>query len=223
MMSSPIDDTAASDYHFSSPGNKINLVMTEELVLERGANQIRATLYGKFARGVLLCPPHPKYGGNRHDLRLVTIASELANSGIAALCLDYSAYTGGPEETKDAIFTLEHMKETMTSLGLLGYSYGAMVASNVAAQFQGLKGLALVSPLKRVNGSAIDVRSTCRKLIIYGLHDDLVAQDIEEIFNLSQGEKRKLSLDTDHFYFGYEKTLAQAAVEFFQEAFRSPG
>jgi Fe-S-cluster containining protein len=72
--------------------------MIEELVLQRGSNKIRATLYGKSLRGILLCPPHPRYGGSRQDLRLVGIANELANSGVSALCLDYSAYTGGTEE-----------------------------------------------------------------------------------------------------------------------------
>jgi len=69
--------------------------MSEELSFRRGSQEIYATLYGKFSRGVLLCPPHPEYGGSREDLRLVTVANELANSGISALCFDYSAYTGG--------------------------------------------------------------------------------------------------------------------------------
>ena len=192
--------------------------MTEEFVLQRGNNKIRATLYGKYLHGILICPPHPGYGGSRQDLRLVAIANELANSDISALCLDYSAYTGGTEEIKDTLFALEYMSETMTSLGLLGYSYGAVVASNAAAQFQNLKGLVLISPPRKVNGLEIDISSTCKKLIIYGLRDDFVIEDIDEIYDLSQGEKQRLSLDTDHFYFGYERDVAHAAVEFFLEA-----
>jgi alpha/beta superfamily hydrolase len=192
--------------------------MIEELVLQRGSNKIRATLYGKSLRGILLCPPHPRYGGSRQDLRLVGIANELANSGVSALCLDYSAYTGGTEEIKDALFTLEYMSERMTSLGLLGYSYGAVIASNAAAQFQNLKGLVLISPLKKVNDLKIATSSACKKLIIYGLRDTLVTEDIDEIYDLSEGEKQRLSLDTDHFYLGYERDVARAVVEFFHEA-----
>lgn len=192
--------------------------MMDEFLIQRGSNKIRATLYGKSVRGILLCPPHPRYGGSRQDLRLVAIADELANSDISALCLDYSAYTGGTEEIKDALFALEYMSETMTSLGLLGYSYGAVVASNAAAQFQNLKGLVLISPLRKINGLKIDISSTCKKLIIYGLRDDFVTEDIDEIYDLSKGEKQRLSLDTDHFYFGYERDIARAVVEFFREA-----
>ena len=191
--------------------------MIEELIFHRGSHKISATLYGKSTCGVLLCPPHPGYGGSRQDLRLVAIADELANSDISALCLDYSAYTGGTEEIKDTLFALEYMIEAMTSLGLLGYSYGAVVASNAAAQFQNLKGLVLISPLRKVNGLKIDISSTCKKLIIYGLRDDFVTEDIDEIYELSKGEKQRLSLDTDHFYSGYERDVARAVVEFFHE------
>lgn len=189
----------------------------EELILRRGSNEIHATLYGKSTRGVLLCPPHPKYGGNRNDFRLVEIANKLANSDISALCLDYSAYTGGGEEVKDVVFVLEYMGKTMTSLGLSGYSYGAVVASNAAAQFQNLRGLVLISPLREVDGLKIDLSSTCKKLIIYGLRDGLVAGDIDRLYALAKGEKQKLSLDTDHFYSGYEGNIARAVLEFFSE------
>ena len=191
--------------------------MIEEIVLSRGENKIRITCYGKSVRGILLCPPHPKYGGNRQDTRLVEIANELVNSDISALCFDYSAYTGGVEEIKDTLFTLKYMSETMTSLGLLGYSYGAVVASQAVAQAQYLKGLVLVSPLKKVNGMKIDLSSSCKKLIIYGSQDDIVNKDIDEIYDLSKGERQRLSFDTDHFYFGYERNIARAVVEFFHE------
>ena len=191
--------------------------MIEELVILRGDNKIPVTLYGKSQRGVLLCPPHPQYGGSRQDSRLIAIAKELANSDISALCFDYSAYTGGTEEIKDTLFTLGYMSESMASLGLLGYSYGALVASNAATQFRGLKGLVLISPLKKINSLKFDISSTCKKLIIYGLQDNFVIQDIDEIYRLSKGNKQRLRLDTDHFCLGYEKDLARAVAEFFNK------
>jgi alpha/beta superfamily hydrolase len=189
----------------------------EELRLRRGSNEVHATLYGKSVRGVLLCPPHPSYGGSRKDLRLVAIANKLANSDISALCIDYSAYTGGTEEVKDTLFALGYMSETITSIGLLGYSYGAVVASNAASQFQNLKGLVLISPLRKVNGLKINLSSMCKKLIIHGLRDDLVSEDIDQLYGLAKGEKKRLSLDTDHFYLGCEEDIARAVLEFFCE------
>ena len=191
--------------------------MIEELELQRGSNKIVATLYGKFTRGILLCPPHPIYGGSRHDLRLVMTANTLVTSNISALCIDYSAYTGGTGEIEDTLFAFEYISRAMTSLGLLGYSYGALVASNVAAQLQHLKGLVLISPPREVNGLKINLNSTCKKLIIYGLRDNFVTEDIDEIYGLFKGEKQRLGFDTDHFYIGYERNLAHAVMEFFHE------
>jgi alpha/beta superfamily hydrolase len=190
--------------------------MMAELVLQRDDTRIYATVYGKSDRKVMLCPPHPGFGGSRQDSRLVTIAHELAGSGISALCFDYSAYTGGEVEVKDALYALEYLGKTARSLGLLGYSYGAVVASVAAAQFNRLNGLVLVSPPVKIDGLKTDTGSTCPKLVIYGLQDSLIIDGIEGLYDSLQGEKQRLSLDTDHFYAGCEAALAYAVVRFFQ-------
>ncbi|HEX7474831.1 MAG TPA: hypothetical protein VF318_02605 [Dehalococcoidales bacterium] len=186
------------------------------MTLRRGSHEINLTLYGKSPFGVLLCPPHPRYGGNREDSRLVTIADELAAAGLFAACLDYSAYTGGAGEIDDVLFVLGSLGKNLASLDLLGYSYGAVVAANAAARFQSIKSLVLMSPLIKIDNLQIDLNSPCRKLIIYGLHDDLVAGNIDELYKSAKGKKQKLSLDTDHFYLGYETAVARAVREFFQ-------
>ena len=191
----------------------------EEFKFNRDNKEFHATLYGNSSHCVVLCPPHPMYGGNRNDTRLVTIANELANNNLSALCVDYSSYTGGLEEIEDTLFVLTYMQGDTSSLGLLGYSYGAVVASHAAARFHNLKGLALLSPLKKVNSLEIDLSSSCQKLIIYGAYDPFVVKDIDELYELARGEKQKLSLDTDHFYLGYEGALAKAVREFFHQVF----
>lgn len=193
--------------------------MSEEITFTSGGREIRATLYGRFSRGVLLCPPHPLYGGSRNDSRLVAIAGALESSGIYTLCFDYSAYTGGTQEVQDALAGLEYMAGTSSSPGLLGYSYGAVVASNAAARFPGLKGLVLVSPLAKIDRLKTELSSDCRKMIVYGRQDELVAGDIDALYTSAAGEKQKLELDTGHFYEGYEEILAGAVRDFFLEVF----
>ena len=192
----------------------------EEITLHRDSKEFHATLYGRLAHCVVLCPPHPMYGGSRRDFRLTEIANELADHGISALCIDYCSYTGGTEEAKDVLFALGYMKERVLSLGLLGYSYGSVIASNVAAKFSGIKGIVLMSPLRGVNSLEIDLSANCKKLIIYGMRDLFVVKDIEELYRLAKGEKQRLALDTDHFYLGYEKAVADAVREFFYDTFQ---
>jgi alpha/beta superfamily hydrolase len=147
----------------------------------------------------------------------VTIAKDLARSGIAALCIDYADYTGGPEEIKDAVYALEYLGKTASSAALIGYSYGSVVASNAAVLFSGLKGLVLIAPLLSIDRIKYDPTADCPKLIICGLHDSLIAGGIEELYAVSKGEKQKLSLDTDHFYGGFEETLAAAVRDFLKK------
>jgi alpha/beta superfamily hydrolase len=196
--------------------------MGQGLSFQRGDHVIYATLYGQYKQGVLLCPPHPKYGGSREDSRLVAIAEQLACSALSSVSIDYSIYTGGIEEVEDAVWCLEYLSKTMTSIGMLGYSYGALVASQAATRFPDLKGLVLISPLKEIEHLRINLNSKCKKLMIYGLHDDLVTADIEELYNSAQGEKQLLSLDTGHFYEGYEEILSRVVRDFFLAVFQTP-
>ncbi len=192
----------------------------QELILHRNSNELHASLYGKSSYCVVLCPPHPRFGGNRRDSRLVAIANELARHGISALSIDYCSYTGGIGEIEDTLFALGYIKEQVSSLGLLGYSYGAVIASNAAAKFHDIKGLVLISPLRKVNSLKIDLSADCKKLMIYGSSDAFVVEDIDELYYMAKGEKQRLSLDTDHFYLGYETTVANAVREFFCDAFQ---
>ncbi len=196
--------------------------MIEELSFTRGETAIRATLYGRVAPVVLLCPPHPLYGGNREDNRLVKIAQALVDSGSGALCLDYSSYTGGLMETEDVVFILQWLNEKGSAPGLAGYSYGALIAANAAKRFHPIRGLVLIAPLKRSGDLSIDLKISGEKLIIYGRRDYLVGPDVEGLCLTALGPVRKLSLDTDHFFTGYEAILATTVAGFFKEIFMEP-
>jgi uncharacterized protein len=195
--------------------------MSHEIIFQSGNREIYATIYGRSKKGVLLCPPHPNYGGSSQDFRLVSIAEELVNSGISAVCFDYSDYTGGTREVEDALLVLDSLNKTMDSLGLLGYSYGSVVAANAVSRCSQVKGLVLISPLMKIDSMSIDLTSSCKKLIIYGLQDGLIIKDIDALYDLASGEKQKISLDTDHFYTNYESALASACREFFQKTFNN--
>ena len=190
----------------------------EELALERPGGRIEATLYGRSSRGILLCPPHPGYGGDRGDARLVAIAHRLAGANFAALCLDYSAYTGGVQEVEDVLLSLRYLEKMGQPPGLIGYSYGAVMASHAAARYPALSGLVLIAPPEQVDLLTIDTTSLHRLLIIYGAHDRLVAGNISKIYAAFKGKKESLSFDTDHFFGGFEERLADGCLTFFQTA-----
>ena len=191
--------------------------MLEDIVIRRDGASVQATVYGESDAGVILCPPHPLYGGNRFDARLVKIAEQLVESDISAVALDYHSYTGGHAEIADVLTVVSHFKGKMRSLGLLGYSYGSVVASNAAVKPRTkIKGLSLISPIRAIDSMELDLSSDCPKLMVYGRTDSLVAGDFDELYSKAKGEKEKLALDTDHFYGGVEEVLAMKVAQFFR-------
>ncbi|MHC1566625.1 MAG: alpha/beta hydrolase [Candidatus Syntropharchaeales archaeon] len=178
-------------------------------------NGIRATERDVSDRGVVLCPPHPLYGGNRHDIRLVKICEELSSHGISSLSIDYKRYTGGIKEIEDVLFAIEYFKKKKKSVGLLGYSFGAVVASNAVSD--DIKGLVLISVLKEIDKIRAKVDSDVPKLFIHGKKDLFAPfSDFKILYEEAKGEKECILLDTDHFYLGKIGELSRNVSSFFR-------
>lgn len=195
-----------------------------------GNETLHATLYGDFSSafhaGVVLCPPHPLYGGNRHDTRIVRVAQELAEHDLLALCIDYGSYGRGLREVQHVMDAVAFLREKgFSSLGLLGYSFGSVVASNAASASADIDGFASMSILRQVNGLIAKLDSDCPKLFVHGRRDEMASYaDFERLFAQAKGVKQKLVLDTDHFYMDNYPAVINAAAEtirrFFEESLK---
>lgn len=182
-----------------------------------------ATFYDDSSVGVVLCPPHPLYGGSRNDTRIVRVARELASYNISALCIDYGSYGKGVKEVENVLDAFSWMQERVRSLGLLGYSFGAVVASNAAARTE-VEGFVGVSILRKVDGLEANLDFDCPKLFVHGKRDDVASySEFEYLYAKAKGRKEKFVLDTDHFYMeNYPITINSASKrirEFFEEVF----
>jgi alpha/beta superfamily hydrolase len=181
-----------------------------------------ATLYNDTAAvAVVLCPPHPLYGGSRNDTRIVKVAKELAFHDISALCIDYGSYGKGVKEIRNVLDAIKFIQKRVSCLGLLGYSFGAVVASNVAARAE-IEGFAAISMLREVNGLKANLGFDCPKLFIHGKNDTVAPYlEFEYLYKEARGTKMKLILNTDHFYMENYPTMIDKASrkirKFFQE------
>lgn len=182
-----------------------------------------ATLFGTSSVGVVLCPPHPLYGGGRTDLRIVRVAKELAGHSISALCIDYGRYGKGVREVQNTLDAISFMRKRVNFLGLCGYSFGAVVASNAAIKTE-IDGFAALSILKKVNGLEVNLDFACPKLFVHGRRDNVASySEFEQLYIETRGSKEKLVLDTDHFYMENYPTIIDFASKgirrFFEKAF----
>jgi len=196
---------------------------TRQVGFESKGETLPATFYNNSSVGVVLCPPHPLYGGSRNDARIVRVARELALHNISALCIDYGSYGRGVKEVENVLDAVFWMQKRVRSLGLLGYSFGAVVASNAAARTE-VNGFVAMSILRKVNGLEANLDFDCPKLFVHGKRDDVASyQEFESLYAKAKGRKEKLVLDTDHFYTAnYPTTIDSASKrirEFFEEVF----
>ncbi|UCD26177.1 MAG: dienelactone hydrolase family protein [Candidatus Bathyarchaeota archaeon] len=197
-----------------------NPYMHEES-FESNGKTLSATLYGNSSVGVVLCPPHPLFGGSRRDIRIVKVAKELALHNISALCMDYGSYGKGAKEVENVLDAISWMRKKVNSLGLLGYSFGAVVASNAAARTE-IDGFVAMSILRKVDDLEVNLNFNCPTLFVHGKHDDVALySELELIHAKTKGRKEKFVLNTGHFYMeNFPATIDSASERisrFFEE------
>ena len=176
--------------------------------------------------GVVICHPHPLYGGDMDNPVVVRLAEVFGEMGLATIRFNFrgtgqstGAHGHGVAEQHD----VEAARARVASLVggdrpviLAGYSFGAAVVGDVAAQHPDLSGVVLVAPHlarvdpKRFAGLAPFVE---RLLVIVGGNDEICPTDAQArlreyvphaTFEVIEG--------ANHFFFGKLYPLSQAAT-----------
>lgn len=106
--------------------------------------------------GVVVCHPHPRYGGDMDSPVVVTAAAACAGQGLGTLRFNFrgvgasgGAWDGGRGERGDVRSAVAYLHRALTRparIALAGYSFGAAMAAAVAADGEPLAGLALIAP-----------------------------------------------------------------------------
>ena len=105
--------------------------------------------------GVVICHPHPLYGGDMDNPVVVRIQEVCASLGLATLRFNFrgvggsgGAHANGVGEQDDARAALEALaRETRGApTAIAGYSFGARIAAQVASSDPRIGGLALIAP-----------------------------------------------------------------------------
>lgn len=178
--------------------------------------------------GVVVCHPHPTYGGDMDNNVVMAICSGLTRQGIAALRFNFrgagqseGAHDGGRGEQEDVLAALQALRESAaidgSRIGLAGYSFGASMALAVAPRVAELRALAVVAPpTPGLNTPGIQAYAR-PKLILAGDMDSSIP--IEQVHELARGMARPAEVQVlqggDHFLLGHEGEIAQRIGRFF--------
>lgn len=170
--------------------------------------------------GVVVCHPHPLYGGDMDSGVVVRVAEACARHGVATLRFNFrgvGASTGshddGRGEQEDVLAALADLRRRLppgARVALAGYSFGAAVATAVASG-AALSGLALIAPPLRLAALRPPAGVSGPVLIVVGAEDQYCPPDALEPTREALPQATITVIEgADHFFFGSLDALAEA-------------
>ncbi len=175
--------------------------------------------------GVVLCHPHPLYGGNMDNNVIMAVSRALAGFGIASLRFNFrgvglsqGSFADGVGEQDDAESALAYLalREEINPerIGIMGYSFGGMVAMAAGGRSSVARAVAAVSPV-------VPLRDCPKpKLIVTGGSDSIIPASavLLETGGMALPKKIEVIAGADHFWWGCEDEAANRVAAFFKEA-----
>ncbi|MFZ5633891.1 MAG: alpha/beta hydrolase [Bacillota bacterium] len=177
--------------------------------------------------GVVLCHPHPLYGGNMDNNVILAVGRALAGAGIASLRFNFrgvgrswGSFDNGVGEREDARSALDfltaHEEIHPERIGVMGYSFGGMVALAVAGTDSTVKAVAAVSPVVQSGALRGCVKP---KYIVCGAEDSIIPSSavLQAAAGMADPKRVEVVPGADHFWWGSEDEMAGKVAGFFKE------
>lgn len=179
--------------------------------------------------GIVICHPHPQFGGDMYNNVVGALIRASLGSGIAALRFNFrgvgqseGAYDGGNAEADDVRAALAWLGDQPEINGdriaLAGYSFGAMVALRAADNREDLAALVSVST-PTVAGSKVEIQLAVPALFITGDLDQYCDHKMLLEYKDDFGPDVRVEVvpGVDHFWWGSDERLIAIVSEFLRE------
>jgi hypothetical protein len=193
------------------------------------------TLEGLFHRppavpypAVVVCHPHPLFGGDMRNSVVTAVCQALVESGIAALRFNFrgvgrseGGFGDGVGERDDVLAALAYLRALEgvdpAKVGLVGYSFGAAV-SLLAADEQ-VAALVGISP-PSIGSSVPTLAIRCPALLIAGDRDDVAPMGWLTTLGAAIGSHCRVEVvpGADHFWWGHADKLAHTVAGFLRDS-----
>ena len=177
------------------------------------------------APGIVVCHPHPMYGGDMNNNVVSAICDVAVETGIAALRFNFRGagasegkYENGVGEQDDVHAALSYLRAQPEvdpeCITLAGYSFGAGVAVRAAASGGDLRAFIGVSvpTIMPLQGATL----ACPALFVSGDQDEYSDAGELTAFVQGLGPQAELNLlpGLGHFWFGVEHELKSIVAPF---------
>jgi hypothetical protein len=180
---------------------------------------------------VVVCHPHPLYGGNMDNNVVLAVCDALNKKGIIAFRFNFrgmgrsqGSYDEGIGEGEDVRAALSLLasdgRVIREKMGLAGYSFGAGVALPLAPGEPRVTAVAGISPPPQALEPLKDYPR--HKLILVGSEDAFMPpEELERLAGeLPQPTRFEMVNGPDHFWWGYEGQAGQRVADFFAGALK---
>ena len=216
---------AAIQQNFMFPNKDLALEATLHLPAEEG----------RFP-GVVICHPHPQYGGDMYNVIVASLANSLCTAGIAALRFHFrgvdmseGSFDGGIGEIEDALEAMNFLSLNenvdASRVGIAGYSFGAAVALAAASRSNLPQAMVSIACPSRVFNEMSAQELLLPKLLILGEHDhDFPTQQFKFMARRFTDPKEvEVIGGADHFFGGHVAEVVGMATKFFEKWLRDEG
>ena len=180
---------------------------------------------------VIICHPHSLFGGSMDNNVVVSIFEALGGKslipfrfnfrGVGESQGEFSHGIGEREDVRAAISFVTSVKEIDSQrIGLVGYSAGAGFALPACFNDDQVKALVAISPPLAMFDFQFLKDCSKPKFLLSGSEDNFTppAQFLKFCQSLPKPRKCEEVRGADHFWWGYESTVATKVAAFFAEA-----
>ena len=186
--------------------------------------------YVRSLPAVVICHPHPLFGGNMANNVVLAVSYSLVEEGFVTLRFNFRGvgnsegeHSKGEQEGQEVLAALALMKAwpgvDAKRIGLAGYSFGSSVVLGNASLHKKARVFALISPPLRAVESTPLKKGKQPTFIITGDRDKLVqSEKLDSVLDsFSQKPELRIVAGADHFWGGHEDEMVPQVVRHFSE------
>jgi alpha/beta superfamily hydrolase len=176
------------------------------------------------ARAVVVCHPHPLYGGSMHNNVVEAILEALWKLGFATLRFNFRGvgasegeHSGGVGEGDDAKAAMQFLLSQPRVSGegaiMAGYSFGAAVAMRAGAELKEVATISAVALPVGMGDFSSAAKGGKKIVLVAGDRDSYCPKRAITELAKSCGAQLRIIDGADHFFAGYEDALTKALAE----------
>lgn len=172
--------------------------------------------------GVLICHPHPQFGGSMDNNVVWALFDEFAGRGFVTVAFNFRGvgrsggrHEGGEGEIQDVLGTLDWLEKLPETkghgLGVLGYSFGAWVGLRAAVRDARVRCAGAMAPPVSMYSFEFLRELRSPLFVVSGDEDSFCASEMKDpLVAQAPGQRHwEILKGTDHFFWNREKEAAR--------------